>query len=132
MMGSTEEKLAYAQSLRDDKNVHYNCCQSVLCAWAEEAGLSRETVLALGRNMGAGMRVGSMCGAASGALLILGAMGYGEEESLELLKRFRERHGFLSCDELLNEQKARGAEKKPWCDAPVADAVRLVAEVTGK
>ncbi len=58
----------------------YNCAQAVYCAWADEMGLSLEqaarSVCALGGGMG---RLREICGAVSGALMVLGMLeGYGE------------------------------------------------------
>ena len=53
----------------------FNCCQSVLVSFAADLGLTEEQAFALGSNFGAGMRMGSACGALTGALMALGLMG---------------------------------------------------------
>lgn len=55
-----------AQALRDVKERHYNCCQAALLPFAEEQGLDHEDICRLAAQFGAGMRRGSVCGAATG------------------------------------------------------------------
>lgn len=92
----------------------YNCAQAVYCAWTEELGLTEElaarTVCALGGGMG---RLREVCGAVSGALMVLGALeGYsdpkdqGAKAHLYALEQrfaaiFREMSGSIICRELL-------------------------------
>ena len=124
--------LEHAAALRSDKTIHYNCAQSVLIPFAQEAGLTEEQARALAENFGAGMRHGGTCGAVTGALMALGAMGYGEKETGALLRSFREKAGELSCAKLLARAKEQGIEKKPHCDGMVFTAVELVEQLTQK
>lgn len=55
-----------ARELREDPDVHYNCAQSVLIPFAEEAGLTAEQANAITANFGSGMKIGSVCGAITG------------------------------------------------------------------
>lgn len=121
--------LEHAAALRADKTTHYNCAQSVLIPFAREAGLTEEQANALAENFGAGMRHGATCGAVTGALMALGALGYGEEKTRELLRSFREREGDLTCARLLAIGKEKGVEKKPHCDSMVLAAVELVDQL---
>ena len=76
-----------AHALRGRTDVHFNCCQSVLVSFAADLGLTEEQAFALGSNFGAGMRMGSACGALTGALMALGLMGCDEKKAAELLRR---------------------------------------------
>ena len=67
-----QEKL---EALRADTSVHYNCCQSVLIPFCRECGISEETAYRLGSQFGGGMKMGSVCGAVTGALMVLGMTG---------------------------------------------------------
>ncbi len=67
--------LERAKALRNDPNVHYNCAQAVLMAFCEEKGLSSQMAADLTANFGSGMRIGGVCGAMSGGLLVLGLYG---------------------------------------------------------
>ena len=73
--------LEKAQELRARTDVHFNCCQSVLVAFAEDMGLTEQQAFDLGANFGSGMRCGSVCGTLTGALMVLGMKGYDEEQS---------------------------------------------------
>ena len=123
-MNHTED----VRALRADTQTHYNCCQSVLIPFAGELGLSREQAYALGAHFGSGMRHGAACGALSGALLVLGGLGYGEEEAAQLIRRFREDHGATDCAALLKAAHDRGEERKPHCDALVYEMVRALED----
>ena len=78
-----------AQALRDSKEPHYNCCQSVLIPFCEVCGISEEAALRMGENFGSGMRHGGTCGAISGALMALGLAGKGAPETKQAgLRRY--------------------------------------------
>ena len=53
---------------------HFHCSQAVLAAFAPECGLSHEQALKLGACFGSGMRKGEVCGACTGALMVLGLL----------------------------------------------------------
>ena len=50
----------------------FHCSQAVFAAFSEELGLSQEQALKIGSCFGSGMRKGEVCGACSGALMVLG------------------------------------------------------------
>jgi len=91
----------------------FNCAQAVLSVYAEHLGLDRETALKLAAGFGGGMgRMASMCGAVTGAFMVLG-LQYGgtttDREAKEAIyarvrefaDRFKARNGSLVCRELL-------------------------------
>lgn len=123
------DKMEHAKKLRDITEKHYNCAQSVLVPFAKEMGLSEEQAYNIGAHFGAGMRHGSTCGALSGALMVLGAMGYGEQEAQAMLKSFRDKNGVTDCAHLLVSAKERGEEKKPHCDRLVCECVQTLLEL---
>lgn len=126
------DKMEHTRQLRAIVDKHYNCCQSVLVPFAEELGLNEERAYALGAHFGSGMRHGSTCGALTGALMVLGAIGYGEQEAQALLRAFREKNGCTDCAHLLAAARERGEEKKPHCDRLVYECVQALMELTGK
>lgn len=126
------DKMEHARQLRAIEERHYNCCQSVLVPFANEIGLDEEQAYQLGAHFGAGMRHGSTCGALTGALMVLGSMGYGEEEARAMLAEFRQKNGCTDCAHLLAAAKERGEEKKPHCDRLVYDCVQMLLDLTGK
>ena len=91
-----------------------NCSQAVLLAFSDVTGLENETALKLASSFGGGMgRMREVCGAVSGALMVLGiAKGYSdlsdsdakkEHYALiqEFARRFKEENGSIICRELL-------------------------------
>lgn len=119
-----------ARALRADTRTHYNCCQSVLIPFAGEMGLTREQARALGAHFGSGMRHGATCGALSGALMVLGGLGYGEKEALELIRSFRQNHGATECAVLLKASHQRGELRKDHCDGLVYEMVEALSALS--
>ncbi len=92
----------------------FNCSQAILSTYGGEFGLERETALKAGAALGAGMGcLGEVCGAVTGALIVLG-LKHGHTEAKDKVTkaktydrvrdfadRFRSRHGALCCRELL-------------------------------
>lgn len=50
----------------------FNCNQAVLTAFSGELGIDKETALKIGTGFGGGVRRGDVCGAVSGAVMVLG------------------------------------------------------------
>ena len=66
----------------------FHCSQAVLAAFAPECGFTEEQALKLGACFGSGMRKGEVCGACTGALMVLGAL-YGQYDEADLDSRLR-------------------------------------------
>lgn len=128
----------------------FNCSQSVLCAFSPETGLTEDASLKVACAFGAGMgRRQLTCGAVTGALMVLG-MKYGKglndpdsfksttyEKSVLLMDKFRQKHGSITCKELLNgldmvndyeKIKAQNLFEKN-CALYVKDAVAIVEQL---
>lgn len=130
----------------------YNCCQSVVGAFAAEMGMELEEAVRLASAFGGGLgRLREGCGAVSGMALVAGMLyGYasptdGENKARtygmmqELARRFRERNGSLLCRDLLGPEgtstdpvpEARTADyyqRRP-CPGLIACAADLLAEL---
>ncbi len=65
---------------------NYYCSQAVFAAFAPECGLTEEQALKLGACFGSGMRKGEVCGACTGALMVLGAL-YGQYDKNDVESR---------------------------------------------
>ena len=117
-----------ARQLRADTQVHYNCAQAVLVAFAQEMGMTEEQAYNLGAHFGSGMRHGSTCGAVTGALMVLGMLGYDEKEAAALLHQVREGQGALDCATLLKSSHEKGIARKEHCDGLVFEMVEAVAQ----
>lgn len=91
----------------------FHCSQAVFAAFASELGITEKQALRIGACFGAGMCKGEVCGACTGALMVLG-LKYGQSEiedlegrrktndvTSEFLELFREENGSYLCKELL-------------------------------
>ena len=129
----------------------YNCAQAVAGAFAEEMGLSRDTVFLLASPFGGGMgRMREVCGAVSGMIMVLGMLdGYASPTDLaekkrvyqtvqSLAEQFRAVNGSIVCHELLgvdgkdthatpSERTPQYYKKRP-CACYVEDAADILAE----
>ncbi len=117
-----------ARQLREDTNVHYNCAQAVLVAFADRLGLSEEQAFDLGAHFGSGMRHGATCGALTGALMVIGLAKENTAAAVALLAQFKQKNGCTDCIGLLNAAKERGEAKKPHCDRLVFECVEFLEE----
>lgn len=101
---------------RTTYNSGFNCCQSILHAFAHETKISREKSLMLGTAFGAGIAGrGEICGAVTGALMVIGLISgraHVDDEtakektrilSEEFLNQFTQDLGSILCRELLQE-----------------------------
>ena len=117
-----------ARALRARTDVHFNCCQSVLAAFAEDMGLTEEQAYNLGANFGSGMRCGSACGALTGGLMVLGMTHYPPEEADSFRRKFLEDHGEIHCAALLKAAHEAGIPRKEHCDGLVFESVEALGE----
>lgn len=130
----TKKELAIA--LHDRK---FNCCQSVVCAFAQELGVDVATLFKAGEGFGLGMGcMGGTCGALSGAIM---AAGFANSDgnldapatkadtyrlSKEMLTKFEEKCGATICRDL------KGVDTgvvKCSCPDCIMNAVEIVEEV---
>ena len=122
--------LQRARRYLDDPSVHYNCAQSVLLAFAPECGLSEDIANKLGTHFGSGMKMASVCGAITGALMVIGMLGGGSEEYQALMSAVRGNHdNKVNCADLLKKNAETGQSKKVHCDNMVYETVSLVAKI---
>jgi len=128
----------------------YNCAQATLGALCEGTELDLNTAFKLTNGFGGGVRCGELCGAVSGAVMVIGLKcgfyiekdmkqkAYCNERVYEFLERFREVNGSLICRELLGVDVRRPDDlsspemreaHKTVCPKMVASAVRLLEEM---
>lgn len=90
-MNHVEEAL----KLFDEK---FHCSQAVFAAFSEEYGVKKENALKIGGCFGSGMRKGEVCGACTGALMVLG-LKYGKSEKDDIESKIQ---SDIVCDEFLD------------------------------
>lgn len=120
-----------ARELRAITERHYNCAQSVIVPFADVIGMDEEMAYRMGANFGGGMKMGSVCGALTGALMVLGLAGLDDVSMLqELYKKMKDNHeGCLNCADLLRINAQKGLPKKPHCDDMVYELVGYTEEL---
>ena len=128
----------------------FHCSQAVLAAFADECGITESQALKLGSCFGGGMRKGNVCGACTGALMVLGLL-YGYDDPLiqgdklranrfndMMMERFAGRRGsclcnvILGCDIATPEGVAYALDNNLFtelCPKVVADAVDVLEEI---
>ena len=122
----------------------FNCGQSVLEAFRDLTGLSEDQCRRIATGLGGGFRSGNICGAASGAVLVLGMMHPHNEEDpaqkaatgklvKEFVSRFSARfNDKVDCRDLLQEKDLQpvpevaelGATKH--CETLIVSAVAML------
>jgi len=123
------------------------CSQAVLGTYGPRFGLDETTAVRVAAGFAGGMRMAEMCGAVTGAFMVLGLAGCDEgctvvqgrqaayEAVTTFAEKFRERHGTLVCRELLGcdistPEGAQFATEqglfRSRCDQFVRDAAALV------
>jgi C_GCAxxG_C_C family probable redox protein len=145
----------HATKKQDDAREAYEsgftCAASVFAAFSEELGLDRATARKIACGFGGGIsRSGNICGAVSGALMVIG-LKYGKAEKgddeatkktralvREFMKRFAARHGSVNCTELLGynlndpeeyeKARSRGIFRTK-CPVLVGDAAGVLEEL---
>ena len=126
----------------------FNCAQAVFSIYCEYFGLDKETALKLSCGLGGGMgRLGQVCGAVSGACLVIG-LKHGKflpedreskEKTYALVhefgERFVERNQTANCNELL-QLDLRYADKhmirervREVCPRVVKDAAEILESI---
>ncbi len=142
MSNKVEEAFAF-------KKEGANCAQAVACTFCEEYGVTRADMVRCCAPLGGGFCAGEICGAMSGAMLILG-LKYGEnsaanaeqkklvkEKSSALMRRFQQEFGNVRCIDILgvNINTAEGlAIAKPLmattCKNIIQKSVEILEENT--
>lgn len=131
----------------------YNCAQSVFTAFSYRFGIDEETAKKISAGLGGGVgRMREVCGAVSGAAMVIGSVcsategkdSDSKQKNYELVRefadRFIKRNGSIVCRELLGldvkmentaKPDSRTAEyyKKRPCDELVGDAAEILAEI---
>lgn len=129
----------------------FNCAQSMLSEYGPELGLDRETALRVSGAFGGGMgKTGNMCGAVTGALMIIGlkyasvdvkdkkAKKKTEDMAREFMSAFEARNGSIVCRDLLGcdisspEAEKQKKQLKKACSGFISNAVKLVEEILKK
>jgi C_GCAxxG_C_C family probable redox protein len=100
------------KALNNFKN-QYNCSQSVFSAYSEKFGIKENDAQKIAMGFGGGIgRTQDICGALTGAIMVLGCRHYNENDiarskeiiyakTKELISKFKEIHKTVDCLELI-------------------------------
>ena len=111
----------------------FHCSQAVFASFADRCGITEEQALRIGACFGSGMRKGEVCGACSGALMVLGSL-YGQHdlsdtESRQVANEVNDRMGY----DISTPEGRESARKKnlfrELCPQMVANAVAVLEEI---
>ena len=137
-------KREYCQKAFTYHQIGFNCTQSVLAAYQDRIGLTEQQCLAIATGFGGGVRYGGLCGAVSGAVMVLGLLYPHDKEgdmaeknasmhrTREFERRFKERFMNLDCRDLLAEKELTGTEMAvelgatKHCDLLIVSATELL------
>lgn len=129
---------------------NFNCSQSVFVTYAKRMGIDEPLALRIATNFGGGARKGEMCGAVSGALMVLGLLeGHCDSEDIrgkkrayeiseEFMNRFIKANKSVVCRDLLGydlsiPKEHEEIEKKgsfhTVCPKMVESAVKILEEM---
>jgi len=153
-----ERQVEHYMNTREDKARElfasgFNCAQAVLGAFCESEGLDMDTAMRLSTGFGGGVRCGEICGAVTGAVMVIGLKhgAYGDKTleqnvgcramSYEFVKAYKEENNSILCRELLgvdirapedhNSEQAKESHKK-LCPELVASAVQILEKTREK
>ena len=142
--------MTHKEKAVDYFNRKFHCSQAVLAAFAPECGLTEEQALKLGACFGSGMRKGEVCGACTGALMVLGSL-YGQYDKADpesrerankvndlMMEGFAKKCGSYICNDLLKCDISTPEGRKfaldnnlfaEFCPIMVANAVDVLEEI---
>lgn len=124
----------------------FSCAQSIFAAYSSIFGVDEKTALKIASAFGGGIaRMGNICGAVSGALMVIGLkFGPDKEQAYSVARKFVEEfkaaNGSILCKELLGYdisteeglQKARQEKVfKSVCPRYLKDSSQILEELLG-
>lgn len=115
----------------------FNCAQSVIAPFADSLNIDVPTALRMAGGFGHGLRLGEVCGAISGAAMVIGLREGTDEPSdlaaknscnaqtLELMRTLTAQLGSCQCRVLIKDEAltARGSLTCPGCTRRACAAV---------
>ena len=130
------------------RNNGYNCAQAVVGAFCEKYGIDEQTVMKLACGFGGGLRCGEVCGAVTGAVMVIG-LKYGNylpddneskkkcgKSTLEFMNEYKKRNQSILCRELLGydprdkEKVTKYADaKKQICTNAIETAIKILEDM---
>ena len=142
--------MSYAEKAKKIFEEGYNCSQAVFAAFSDIMDIDEETAKRISTGLGGGVgRMREVCGAVSGAAMVLGFVYGGEkgedkkgayEKVQQFSKEFKKDNGSIICREILGLDKKKQETATPDertaeyyrvrpCAEKVYEAARIVEEI---
>lgn len=120
-------------------NSGYNCCQAVVCAFAQKFGIDEEILFKISKGFGLGMgAMNCTCGAVSGAVMLAGLKNSGgisqrtKAATYKLAEKitdtFKAKNQSVICRELKGVDTGKVLRS---CSGCIEDAVKIAEEILG-
>lgn len=128
-------RIEKAIELREQK---YNCAQTVVGAYSDAIEVPFGELMKMTEGLGGGVAgTGDICGALSGAALVLGFLkgtsvaDVAHKEALNeqikaLINEFKEEHGTVDCFELKGVVNPEVRKKEATCNELIFNVIRLI------
>jgi C_GCAxxG_C_C family probable redox protein len=136
----------YITNAVDLHRAGYACSQAVLVAYAPGLGLDAAQAARIAAGFAGGMRLGDVCGAATGAFMVLGLAVCTDDcvkregraaiaaAVVEFARKFQERCGALSCPDIIGcdirtPEGMKQAREQDLFNTRCTPVVRIAAEI---
>ena len=131
MSTRTEKALAYRKQFKENGMPVYNCAQTLVLAFSDDLDLDEKTLASLTVHFGGGMKMGSVCGALTGGLMVMGLLGIEDNESRNrFMNGMKNRHeGMTDCRVLLKANMEKGGDKMTHCNRMITDAIEEIEAI---
>ena len=112
----------------------FSCSESIVQA-ASECGLCDESLVSVATSFSGGMGSGCLCGAISGAQMVIGSehgregTGMARQKAAKLVYEFQKKHKVTCCRILTKGLEFGSPERKEHCKAMVQTAAEILEEI---
>ena len=125
----------YLETATQNYKSHYNCAQSILCAYSDLMGIDEKTAFKLSEGFGAGMGMRETCGAVTAMFAVLSYLksdgllseGKSKGDNYKLMsmaaEQFKSMHGSLLCRELKSSASCHS------CLELIQNAVKIIEDL---
>ena len=131
----------------------FNCCQSIISVYGPDLGLDKDLALLISSGFGGGLgRSGEVCGAVTGAIMVLGLKSgyttFSDEAKEEIygivrdyIARYKRKNNSILCRDLLGVDMGTPEGRKlvhekgltaTLCPKFIRDSAEILEEMLGK
>jgi len=131
MSKKSEKAAELRKQFRENGMPKYNCAQTCAMAFAEDLDMDEKQLEALTVHFGGGMKMGSVCGAYTSGLMVMGLLSLDDNASRNaFVNGMKAKHENLTdCRDLLKRNAEKGGDKMTHCNRMIFDAIELIEEI---